>query len=152
MTYNDVENGVMKEIMMKEFDYKNRPKALLTPDIVGMLTSIHEHIGKQELFIEANAHVLVTLLEVAKIQSTASSNRIEGIFTTDKRLEELFREKSKPRNLGEEGIARYRDVLPIFMKAMIIFIPVPILFCSFIMVGGPSHIGMRLLKMKWQVN
>ena len=96
---------------MKEFDYKNRPKALLTPDIVGMLTSIHEHKGKQELFVEANADVLVTLLEVAKIQSTGSSNRIEGIYTTDKRLEELVRQKSAPRNRSEEEIAGYRDVL-----------------------------------------
>ena len=96
---------------MKKFDYKSRPKALLTPDIVGMLTSIHEHKGKQELFVEANADVLVTLLEVAKIQSTGSSNRIEGIFTTDKRLEELVRQKSEPRNRSEEEIAGYRDVL-----------------------------------------
>ena len=28
---------------MKIFDYKNAPKALLTPDIVAVLTSIHEH-------------------------------------------------------------------------------------------------------------
>lgn len=96
---------------MKEFDYKNRPKALLTPGIVGMLTSIHEHKGKQELFVEANADVLITLLEVAKIQSTGSSNRIEGIFTTDKRLEELVQQKSEPRNRSEEEIAGYRDVL-----------------------------------------
>ena len=34
---------------MKIFDYKNAPKSLLTPDIVAMLTSIHEHKGKQEL-------------------------------------------------------------------------------------------------------
>ncbi len=96
---------------MKEFDYKVKPKALLTPDIVGMLTSVHEHKGKQELFIEANADVLVTLLEVAKIQSTGSSNRIEGIYTTDKRLEELVRQRSAPRNRSEEEIAGYRDVL-----------------------------------------
>lgn len=109
--YNDVDNVIVKEFKMKEFDYKNRPKALLTPDIVGMLTSIHEHKGKQELFVEANADVLVTLLEVAKIQSTGSSNRIEGIYTTDKRLEELVRQKSAPRNRSEEEIAGYRDVL-----------------------------------------
>ena len=39
---------------MKNFDYKDAPEALLTPDIVAMLTSIHEHKGKQGLFIEAN--------------------------------------------------------------------------------------------------
>lgn len=96
---------------MKVFDYKETPKSLLTPDIVAMLTSIHEHKGKQELFIEAHSDVLTTLMEIAKIQSTGASNRIEGINTTDKRLEELVRDKSTPRNRTEQEIAGYRDVL-----------------------------------------
>jgi len=50
-------------------------------------------------------------MEVAKIQSTGASNRIEGIYTTDKRLEELVRNKSAPRNRNEQKIAGYRDVL-----------------------------------------
>jgi len=96
---------------MKAFDYANAPKALLTPDIVAMLTSIHEHKGKQELFIEAHADALTTLMAIAKIQSTGASNRIEGISTTDKRLKELVRDKSVPRNRSEQEIAGYRDVL-----------------------------------------
>ena len=96
---------------MKNFDYKNAPKALLTPDIVSVLTSIHEHKGKQELYIEAHADALTTLMEITKVQSTGASNRIEGIHTTDKRLEELVRDKSMPRNRTEQEIAGYRDVL-----------------------------------------
>jgi len=96
---------------VKVFDYKNTPKALLTPDIVSMLTSIHEHKGKQDLYIEAHADALTPLTEIAKVQSTGASNRIEGIHTTDKRLEELVREKSAPRNRTEQEIAGYRDVL-----------------------------------------
>jgi len=96
---------------LKIFDYNDSPKGLLTPDIVAMLTGIHEHKGRQELFIESHADVLTTLMEVAKIQSTGASNRIEGIRTTDKRLEELVRDKSAPRNRTEQEIAGYRDVL-----------------------------------------
>ncbi|MCL1884977.1 MAG: Fic family protein [Defluviitaleaceae bacterium] len=96
---------------MKSFDYNTIPKTLLTSDIVAMLTSIHEHKGKHGLFIEAHADVLTTLMEIAKIQSTGASNRIEGIHTTDKRLEELVRSKSIPRNRNEQEIAGYRDVL-----------------------------------------
>jgi len=96
---------------MKIFDYKNIPKTLLTPDIVAMLTSIHEHKGKQELYIEAHADSLNMLMDIAKIQSTGASNRIEGIHTTDKRLEELVRKKSAPRNRSEQEIVGYRDVL-----------------------------------------
>jgi Fic family protein len=101
----------MKEIALKIFDYDSSPKALLTPDVVAMLTSIYEHKGKQGLFIEAHADALSTLVETAKIQSTGASNRIEGINTTDKRLEELVRKKSAPRNRTEQEIAGYRDVL-----------------------------------------
>jgi Fic family protein len=78
---------------------------------VASLTSIHEHKGKQNLYIEAHADSLNKLMENAKVQSTGASNRIEGIHTTDKRLEELVRERSAPRNRSEQEIAGYRDAL-----------------------------------------
>jgi Fic family protein len=96
---------------MKIYDYAETPKTLLTTDIVAMLASIHEHKGKQELHIEAHADTLTKLMEIAKIQSTGASNRIEGIQTTDKRLEELVKGKSEPRNRTEQEIAGYREVL-----------------------------------------
>lgn len=96
---------------MRYFDYTKAPEKLLTPEIVQMVGSIHEHKGKQELFLEANIDELKTLLEVALIQSTGASNRIEGIFTSDKRLEELVSQKAEPRNRSEQEIAGYREVL-----------------------------------------
>ena len=96
---------------MRHFDYITSPAKLLTPEIVQMVGSIHEHKGKQELFLEANIDELKTLLEVALIQSTGASNRIEGIFTSDKRLEELVSQKAEPRNRPEQEIAGYREVL-----------------------------------------
>lgn len=96
---------------MRSFDYIKTPEQLLKPEIVQMVGSIHEHKGKQELFLEANIDELKTLLEVALIQSTGASNRIEGIYTTDKRLEELVRQKAEPRNRSEQEISGYREVL-----------------------------------------
>ena len=96
---------------MKKFDYTDTPKALLTPDIVSMLTSIHEHKGKQALYIETHSDELTTLTEIAKVQSVGASNAIEGIYTTERRLKELVREKSVPRNRTEQEIAGYCDVL-----------------------------------------
>lgn len=96
---------------MRAFDYIKAPESLLTPEIVQMTGSIHEHKGRQELFLEANVDELKTLLEVALIQSTGASNRIEGIFTSDKRLDELVRQKAEPRNRSEQEIAGYREVL-----------------------------------------
>ena len=96
---------------MHTFDYKETPKQLLTPEIVNMLSSLHEFRGKQELYIEAESDVLTALLDIAKIQSTKASNKIEGIYTSDERLEALVMEKAEPRNRSEEEIAGYREVL-----------------------------------------
>ena len=96
---------------MRSFDYIKAPEKLLTPEIVQMVASIHEHKGKQELFLEANIDELKTVLDVALIQSTGASNRIEGIYTSDKRLEELVSQKAEPRNRSEQEIAGYREVL-----------------------------------------
>ena len=96
---------------MHNFEYKENAKKLLTPEIVNLLSSIYEHKGRQQLFVEAKKDELNPLLEIAKIQSTKSSNRIGGIFTTDKRLEELMQKKSEPRNRNEQEISGYRDVL-----------------------------------------
>ena len=96
---------------MREFDFKAEYQKLLTPEVVAYLTQIHEYKGQQNLFIEAKADALSNLLEVAKIQSTEASNRIEGIITTDDRLKKIVREKTMPQTRSEKEIAGYRDVL-----------------------------------------
>jgi Fic family protein len=96
---------------MRSYDYSEKWGKLLTPDIVALLTQIHEFKGKQTLFIEAKADVLSQLVEVAKIQSTEASNKIEGIYTSDARLKALVKDKTTPRSRSEREIAGYRDVL-----------------------------------------
>ena len=96
---------------MRAFHFKSVYNKLLTPEIVAYLTQIHEYKGQQNLFIEAKADALSNLLEVAKIQSTEASNRIEGIITTDDRLRKIVREKTMPQTRSEKEIAGYRDVL-----------------------------------------
>ena len=96
---------------MHDFDYDKAPEKLLTPHIVQLLGQIREEKGKQELFLEAHIDDLKSLLEIAKIQSTGASNRIEGIYTSDQRLHELVAQKAEPRNRSEEEIAGYREVL-----------------------------------------
>lgn len=110
---------------MRTFDYKMNPQKLLIPEIVQMIGSIHEHKGKQELFLEANVDDLKTLLEVALIQSTGASNRIEGIYTSDARLKELVSQKAEPRNRSEQEIAGYREVLATIHESYEYIIPRP---------------------------
>ena len=105
---NSEKNG---DLLMRKFDYLAFPDRLLTPEISNLLSAIHEYRGKQDLYITARKDVLKTLLDVAIIQSTDFSNRIEGIFTSDARLKELVEQKVQPVNRNEKEIAGYRDVL-----------------------------------------
>ncbi len=96
---------------MRKFDYNNKWQKLLTPDIVAQLSLIHEFKGEQNLFIEAKSDILTQLVEIAKIQSTEASNKIEGIYTSDERLKSLVLNKTMPKSRSEQEIAGYRDVL-----------------------------------------
>ena len=96
---------------MRSFDYTKEYRKLLSPDIVSMLTTIHEFRGEQSTLVDTQSEVLEQLLEIAKIQSTEASNRIEGIITTDDRLKKIVREKTMPKTRSEKEIAGYRDVL-----------------------------------------
>ena len=96
---------------MRNYSYQNKWQKLLTPEVVSLLTQIHEFKGEQTLFIEAKADTLTQLVEIAKIQSTEASNKIEGIYTSDERLKSLVSNKTTPRTRNEQEIAGYRDVL-----------------------------------------
>ena len=54
---------------------------------------------------------LETLRQAAIIQSTESSNRIEGVTAPLERIQALVSKKTTPRNRSEQEIAGYRDVL-----------------------------------------
>lgn len=70
-----------------------------------------EYKGKQDLFREQSPQVLETLRQTALIQSTESSNRIEGVTAPLERIRELVEKKTAPRDRSEQEIAGYRDVL-----------------------------------------
>ncbi len=96
---------------MKHFDYQKIRSELFTPEIVNYIAAIREYKGKQVLYMKAQPDVLSAMLDIAKIQSTGASNRIEGIYTSEMRLTQLVRHKSEPKNRDEQEIAGYREVL-----------------------------------------
>ena len=104
---------------MRSFDYIESGKTLLTPHTTSLLAAIHEAKGRQSIQTTIRPDILGTLVAVARIQSTDASNRIEGISTSDSRLNDLVSEKVTPRNRNEEEIAVtcYR----LFTKATTIF-------------------------------
>ncbi len=96
---------------MRTFDYAALATRNWSSETLGLVARIHEHKGCQESYLWQKPAALSRLVEIAKIQSTESSNRIEGIVTTDTRVLQLCREKTAPRNREEEEILGYRDVL-----------------------------------------
>ena len=96
---------------MISFENGKLNKLALPMSIVRMLTTINEYKGKQALYKKQSPQMLDTLKDVAMVQSAESSNRIEGIYTSNKRLREIMDNKSEPRDGSESEIAGYRDVL-----------------------------------------
>ena len=96
---------------MKSFDYSQLARKTWETDILNLVARIHEHKGRQDLFVRQKPVELERLVKIAKIQSTEASNKIEGIVTTSTRMKQLFEEKTTPRNRDEDEILGYRDVL-----------------------------------------
>ena len=96
---------------MRTFDYREKWKKLLTPEIVSYLTQIHEFKGEQKWFLETKEDVLTQLADRAKTQSAGASSKLAGVDTSDSRLKALVRDTTRPRTHNEREIAGYRDVL-----------------------------------------
>ena len=96
---------------MRKFDYIALKEKKWDSEIISLLSQIHEHKGRQDVFIKQKPEQLEKLVDVAKRQSTEASNAIEGIRTTSSRLKQLCEEKTTPKNRAEEEILGYREVL-----------------------------------------
>ena len=75
------------------------------------LRAIGEFRGRQELFYRQSPQVLAGLLEVARIESSESSSRLEGVNVPPVRIRRLVVHQAQPRNRSEQEVAGYRDAL-----------------------------------------
>ncbi len=78
---------------------------------ISALKTIGEYKGKQALFFTQAPEILNTLKQVSIIESSESSNRLEGITAPHKRIEGIVLQSTQPRNRSEQEIAGYRDAL-----------------------------------------
>ena len=76
---------------MRNFNYEKIYTKLLTPEIVQLLAQIHEYKGEHA---QVKEDELTHLIEIARIQSTEASNRIEGIYTSDERLRNIVKDNT----------------------------------------------------------
>ena len=96
---------------MAQFEYGKTLETLMIPEVVSALGDVRELKGKTASLAATSPETFSALVEIAKIQSTGASNRIENISTSDKRLRELMTAKTDPQNRDEREIAGYRYVL-----------------------------------------
>lgn len=102
---------------MRSFDYVGLKNQKWDSETVAYLAAIHEAKGRQELYLKQKPQELDKLVEIARIQSTETSNEIEGIRTTNTRLKQLLSDKTTPRTRDEEEIAGYRDALNVIHES-----------------------------------
>lgn len=96
---------------MNSFERNVLDNPPLTINILNLTNKIAEYRGKQALYERQLPQVLDTLRYHAIIQSTESSNRIEGITVSARRFDSIMSDKTQPKDRSEAEIAGYRDVL-----------------------------------------
>lgn len=96
---------------MKSFHQGFIERQAINQQLLQTIRLIGEYKGKQELFKQQAPQVIKTLRQAAIVQSTESSNRIEGITVPLERIQKLVSEKTTPRDRSEQEIAGYREVL-----------------------------------------
>lgn len=96
---------------MNSFEMGFLEKQPIPHSLLRTIRLLGEYRGKEGLFMQQTPQVLQSLRQVAIIQSTESSNRIEGIEAPPERIKKLVEHKTTPKNRSEQEIAGYRDAL-----------------------------------------
>lgn len=96
---------------MKSFDPKRLAGATIPIGVSWQFGTVMECKGRQDLYEKQSPEVLRTLRELAIVESTESSNRIEGVTVEPDRLRPLVLGRARPRDRSEEEIVGYRNAL-----------------------------------------
>jgi Fic family protein len=95
----------------KSFENSVLTRQALNQGLLQSVRLVGEYRGKEALFKQQSPQVLQALRESALIQSTESSNRIEGVVAPPQRIRDLVAKRTQPANRSEQEIAGYREVL-----------------------------------------
>ena len=101
----------MISFVAKSFENSALDQQTLTQGLLQSVRLVGEYRGKEALFKQQSPQVLQALRESAVIQSTESSNRIEGVVAPPQRIRDLVAKRTRPANRSEQEIAGYREVL-----------------------------------------
>ena len=96
---------------MRKFDYSFLSDGLFPANLINITGLIYSLKTGAEIRKDEFQKIFTDLEKVAKVQSIKSSNEIEGIVTSDERIQEIVNQSSEPLNHNEAEIAGYRDAL-----------------------------------------
>lgn len=83
----------------------------VSQSILRSVSLLGQFKGRQLLYTRQTPQALEALRQTAIIQSAESSNRIEGVFASPARIQEIVAQQTTPQTRPEQEIAGYRDVL-----------------------------------------
>lgn len=96
---------------MRVFDYSFLNNGLLPASLVNLTASIASLKTMAGVRKDEYTKIFTELEAIAKVQSVKGSNAIEGIVTSDERINAIVNQNSAPLNHNEAEIAGYRDAL-----------------------------------------
>lgn len=96
---------------MRSLNLKYLNSIRLSTQQASTLKKIGEFQGKQALFARQTPELLASLKQIAQIESSESSNRIEGVTAPRDRVRALVMDSTAPQDRPEQEIAGYRDAL-----------------------------------------
>jgi len=96
---------------MRFFDYSFLEHGMLPAGLVNVVSAIAELRERENKRKDSFGEVFERLESIAKVQSVKGSNEIEGIVTSEQRINEIVNQNSAPLNHNEAEIAGYRDAL-----------------------------------------
>jgi Fic family protein len=107
----------MDQTRLKSLKPEYLAKLAFSAEQMAALQKLGEHKGKQDLFTAQTPEVLESMKQVALIESSESSNRLEGITAPHARIKAMVLREAAPRDRSEQEIAGYRDALALIHES-----------------------------------
>lgn len=96
---------------MHGYRIQNRWISLLTPEVVLLLTKIHEGKGRLSVRLEGKNPRLDSLMPKATLQSIVASHRLSGMVVSEERCRSMVLHSSLPSSPAEFSMGGYREAL-----------------------------------------
>jgi Fic family protein len=96
---------------MRRFDYSFLEHGMLPARLINVVGAISELRERENQRKDNFGELFAKLEGIARVQSVRGSNAIEGILTSEQRIDEIVNRNSAPLNHNEAEIAGYRNAL-----------------------------------------